>query len=35
MKNVIMTYLDNLIGWGDELFSQGTAETITQATQLY
>jgi hypothetical protein len=35
MKNVVMTYLDNLIAWGDELFNQGTAETITQATQLY
>ncbi len=34
-KTVVMTYLDNLIAWGDDLFSQGTAETINQATQLY
>ena len=34
-KSVVMTYLDNLIAWGDDLFSQATAETITQATQLY
>lgn len=34
-KTVVMKYLDNLISWGDNLFSQNTRETINQATQLY
>lgn len=35
MKTVVMKYLDNLIAWGDYLFSQDTLETIAEATQLY
>ena len=34
-KAVVMKYLDNLIAWGDQLFSQDTIETINEATQLY
>jgi hypothetical protein len=34
-KAVVMKYLDNLIGWGDQLFRRNTRETINQATQLY
>ena len=30
-----MTYIDNLIAWGDQLFSQDTIEAINEATQLY
>ena len=30
-----MKYIDNLIGWGDQLFRQDTMETINLATQLY
>ena len=33
--SVVMKYLDNLIAWGDSLFSQDTIETINEATQLY
>ncbi len=32
---VIMSYLDNLIEWGDSLFRQFTIETINEAEQLY
>lgn len=35
MKNVVMKYLDNLIAWGDQLFTQNTIESINEATQLY
>ena len=35
MKWVVMKYIDNLIAWGDDLFRQGTIESINQATQLY
>ena len=35
MKNVVMSYLDNLIAWGDQLYGQDTIESINQATQLY
>ncbi len=35
MKNVVMKYLDNLIAWGDQLFSQDTIEAINEATNLY
>ncbi|HEV2579547.1 MAG TPA: neuraminidase-like domain-containing protein [Ktedonobacteraceae bacterium] len=35
MKTTVMKYLDMLIAWGDNLFSQDTIETINQATQLY
>ena len=30
-----MAYINNLIAWGDNLFTQDTLETINQATQLY
>ena len=30
-----MKYIDNLIDWGDLLFTQDTQESITQATNLY
>ncbi len=33
--NVVMKYLDNLIAWGDNLFRQGTIETLNEATQIY
>ncbi len=32
---VFMGYLDNLIAWGDQLFSQDTVESINEAAQLY
>ncbi|MGN6568000.1 MAG: hypothetical protein ACTHJ0_08615, partial [Flavipsychrobacter sp.] len=35
MKNVVMSYIDNLIAWGDQLFTQDTLESINHATQLY
>lgn len=35
MENVVMKYLDNLIAWGDQLFSRDTIESINEATQLY
>jgi hypothetical protein len=31
----VMKFLDNLIAWGDSLFSNYTAETVGQAEQLY
>jgi hypothetical protein len=34
-KTVLMKYLDMLIGWGDQLFSRDTIESINEATQLY
>lgn len=34
-KNVVMKYIDNLIAWGDQLFSRDTIESINEATQLY
>lgn len=34
-KNVVMKYLDNLIGWGDYLYRQDSVESINEATQLY
>src|SRR5207249_4732610 len=33
--HVVMKYLDNLIAWGDSLFRENTAESITEATQRY
>ena len=30
-----MKYLDNLIAWGDSLFSQMTIETVNEATLCY
>jgi len=34
-KTVVMKYLDNLIAWGDYLFTQNTRESINEATQIY
>jgi hypothetical protein len=34
-KTVVMKYLDNLIAWGDYLFSQDSMESINEATQIY
>jgi hypothetical protein len=34
-KTVLMKYLDNLIGWGDQLYRRDTMESISEATQLY
>ncbi|MCA1662813.1 MAG: hypothetical protein LC659_00800, partial [Myxococcales bacterium] len=34
-QTILMHYLDNLIAWGDSLFSQNTMESVNQATQLY
>jgi hypothetical protein len=34
-KNLVMRYLDNLIAWGDYLFTQNTRESINEATQIY
>src|SRR5271157_617120 len=35
MFKTVMAYLDNLIAWGDSLFSQYTGESINEAAQLY
>ncbi len=35
MLKTIMSYLDNLIAWGDALFREDTGESINEATQLY
>ena len=32
---IVMSYIQNLIDWGDNLFRQFTREAITQATQMY
>ncbi|HEY2714688.1 MAG TPA: neuraminidase-like domain-containing protein [Solirubrobacterales bacterium] len=34
-RAIVMAYIDNLIGWGDQLFRQNTRESINRATQLY
>ena len=34
-KNVVMKYVQNLIAWGDQLFSRDTIESINEATLLY
>lgn len=34
-RTVVMKYLDNLIAWGDNLYRQGSLESINEATQLY
>ena len=34
-KMTVMRYVDNLIAWGDDLFSQDTMESINEATMLY
>ncbi len=35
MKNVFMSYLDNLIAWADNLFSSESREALNEATLLY
>lgn len=35
MWKTVMTYLDNLIDWGDSLFRQDTGEAVDEALQLY
>jgi hypothetical protein len=35
MKSTIMSYLDNLIAWGDNLFSSESREALSEATLLY
>ncbi|MEL6537555.1 MAG: neuraminidase-like domain-containing protein, partial [Bacteroidota bacterium] len=35
MRAVVMTYLDNLIAWGDHLFRQDSIESLNEATLLY
>jgi Tc toxin complex TcA C-terminal TcB-binding domain/Neuraminidase-like domain len=35
MKTVQMTYLDILLGWGDQRYRQGTIESVNEAVQLY
>ena len=35
MYNIVMSYLDNLIAWGDSLFLQNTRETINEARISY
>jgi hypothetical protein len=35
MKNVFMSYLDNLIAWADYLFSSESREALNEATLLY
>ncbi|MFE7077103.1 neuraminidase-like domain-containing protein [Streptomyces sp. NPDC057620] len=34
-KNVLIKYLEMLIAWGDQLFSQDTIESVNEAAQLY
>lgn len=35
MKRVVMSYLDNLIAWADNLFSSDSREALNEATLLY
>jgi hypothetical protein len=35
MKWVFQAYVQNLLDWGDKLFSQDTLETVNEAAQLY
>ena len=35
MKRAVMSYLDNLIAWGDNLFSSDSREALNEATLLY
>jgi hypothetical protein len=35
MKTIVMRYIDNLIQWGDQLFSRDNLESVNEATQLY
>jgi hypothetical protein len=34
-KSIVMKYIDNLLDWGDSLFSEFTAEAVNEATLLY
>ena len=34
-KAMVMQYIDNLLDWGDSLFTQFSAESINEATMLY
>jgi hypothetical protein len=34
-KNILMRYIDNLLDWGDSLFSRDTRESINEALLLY
>lgn len=34
-KVTVMRYVENLIAWGDKLFTRDTLETLNEATQLY
>src|SRR5262249_30127950 len=34
-KLTVMKYIDNLIAWGDQLFTIDTLESVNSATQLY
>lgn len=34
-KSIVMKYIDNLLDWGDELFTQDTMESINEASLLY
>lgn len=34
-KAIVMRYIDNLLDWGDSLFSQFTMESVNEATMLY
>jgi hypothetical protein len=34
-KSVVMRYIDNLLDWGDSLFSEFTTESVNEATLLY
>lgn len=35
MKNTVLKYIENLIAWGDKLFTRNTIESINEATQIY
>ena len=35
MKSTVMSYLDNLIAWGDNLFASESREALSEATLLY
>jgi receptor-binding and translocation channel-forming TcA subunit of Tc toxin/ABC toxin-like protein/neuraminidase-like protein len=34
-KSIFMKYIDNLLDWGDNLFTQFTMESVNEATMLY
>ena len=34
-KAVVLKYIENLLAWGDDLFTQDTMETVNEAAQLY